>query len=339
MRHQQSPVRRRWREQLGVLLVSACASFVCPRCEAQAQAWPTRLVKIIVPFPPGNASDLAARGISEALSTRIGQPVVVENRAGASGLIGTDMVAKAAGDGQTLLVTSSAFGITPWVMKNISYDVERDFTPVNLIAWTAMIIVANEQLGVHSVAELIAVLKANPGRYNYGHIGAGSLSNMVMELFKLGAGVDVVAVPYKGSGQAMADIIGGQLPLMFDGITSAYPHVRAGRLRGLAVSSREPSQFAPGIPPLAQSGVAGLRDYDVRAWIGMLVPSSTPVALVERINGVMNQVLQDADVRERLLKTNLDPYDSQTPQDAARALRVEYVKWSRVAREAHIEQQ
>ena len=321
-------------------LLSIAALLALVSSAAQAQPFPARPVHIVVATPAGGVTDLLGRAIAQKLAPLWNQAVIVDNRPGAAGIIGAEFVSHAAPDGYTLLVSdSSKFVIDPHLYKKLPYDVERDFTPVNLIAWTAMIIVTNEQLGVHSVAELIAVLKANPGRYNYGHIGAGSLSNMVMELFKLGAGVDVVAVPYKGSGQAMADIIGGQLPLMFDGITSAYPHVRAGRLRGLAVSSREPSQFAPGIPPLAQSGVAGLRDYDVRAWIGMLVPSSTPVALVERINGVMNQVLQDADVRERLLKTNLDPYDSQTPQDAARALRAEYVKWSRVAREAHIEQQ
>ena len=162
-----------------------------------AQSWPSRPVRIVVPFPPGNASDLAARGIQEALAKRIGQPVIVDNRAGASGLIGTESVLKAPPDGHTLLLTSSAFGVTPWVIRKMPYDVERDFTPVMLIAWTAMILVSDPKLPVTSVTELVSLLKANPGKYPYAHIGAGSLSNMVMELFKLGAGVDSPAIPYK----------------------------------------------------------------------------------------------------------------------------------------------
>ncbi len=319
------------------ILAGALAGVIA--LDAFAQSWPARPVRIIVPFPPGNASDLAARGISDALTKRIGQPVIVDNRAGASGLIGSDAVAKAPADGHTLLLTSSAFGVTPAVIRKMPYDVERDFTPVSLIAWTAMILVSEPGFAAKNVAELVRELKAQPGKIQYAHIGSGSLSHMVMELFKIGAGVDSPAVPYKGSGQAIADILGGQLPLMFDGITSAYPHVKAGRLRGLAVSSKEPSRFAPGVPPLADSGVPGLRDYDVKAWIGMLAAAATPAALVDRINAEVGEVLRIAEIRERLLASNLDPFEPHPPAQAASFLKVEFAKWARVAREARIEPQ
>ena len=205
---------RSWIVALGAALFTAAL---------HAQTYPNRAIRVIVPFPPGNASDLATRTIAEPLSKRLGQPVVVDNRPGASGTIGADAAAKAAPDGHTLLGTSSAFGVTPAIYRKLPYDAERDLAPLAPIGWTVMMLVSATDFPANNVKELVAVLKANPGKYSYAHLGAGALSQMVMELFKQMAGVDIVGVPYKGSGQALGDIMGGQLPLMFDGLTSANP--------------------------------------------------------------------------------------------------------------------
>ena len=246
----------------------------------------------MVPFPPGNASDLATRTIAEPLSKRLGQPVVVDNRPGAAGTIGADQVAKAKPDGYTLLGTSSAFSVTPSVYRKLPYDAERDLLPVAPIGWTVMMLVASTNFPANNVQELVAVLKADPGKYNYAHLGAGALSQMVMELLKQMAGVDVVGVPYKGSGQALTDLMGGQLPLMFDGLTSANPQVKAGRIKALAVSSKQRTRLAPDVPALAESGVAALKDYDVQAWTGVFAPAGTPKAIVDRLNAEITQIVQ-----------------------------------------------
>ena len=302
----------------------------------QAQTYPSRVIRIVVPFPPGNASDLATRTISEPLSKRLGQPVVVDNRPGATGTIGADSVAKAAPDGYTLLGTSSAFGVTPAVFKKLPYDAERDLAALAPIGWTVMMLVSATDFPAKNVQELVALLKANPGKYSYAHLGAGALSQMVMELFKQMAGVDIVGVPYKGSGQALGDIMGGQLPLMFDGLTSANPQVKAGRLKAFAVSSRERLRVAPEVAPLADSGVPALKDYDVQAWTGLFAPAATPKPLMDRLNGEIMQILQTREVQERLIGQNLEAFPPMTPAQFAAYMKVEFDKWKQVAREGKI---
>ena len=261
--------------RIGRCVVAAMALLAAA---AQGQTYPDRPIRAVVPFPPGNASDLATRTIAEPLAKRLGQPIVVDNRPGAAGTIGADLVAKAKPDGYTLLGTSSAFSVTPSVYRKLPYDAERDLVPVAPIGWTVMMLVASASFPVNNVQELVALLKADPGKHSYAHLGAGALSQMVMELLKQMAGVDVVGVPYKGSGQALTDLMGGQLPLMFDGLTSANPQVKAGRIKALAVSSKQRTRFAPDVPALAESGVPALKDYDVQAWTGVFAPAGTPKA-------------------------------------------------------------
>lgn len=320
---------RRW-----VLAGLAAAAFATA---AQGQAYPDRPIRAVVPFPPGNASDLATRTIAEPLAKRLGQPVVVDNRPGAAGTIGADMVAKAKPDGYTLLGTSSAFSVTPSVYKKLPYDAERDLVPVAPIGWTVMMLVATTSFPANNVQELIAVLKANPGKYSYAHLGAGALSQMVMELLKQMAGVDVVGVPYKGSGQALTDLMGGQLPLMFDGLTSANPQVKAGRIKALAVSSKQRTRFAPDVPPLAGSGIPALRDYDVQAWTGIFAPAGTPKAIVDRLNAEIGQIVQNPEVRERLAAQNLEAFPPMTQSDFAAYMKAEFDRWRQVARAGNIE--
>jgi tripartite-type tricarboxylate transporter receptor subunit TctC len=303
---------------------------------AQAQTWPSRPIRIVVPFPPGNASDLASRTIADPLAKRLGQPVVIDNRPGAAGTIGADHVAKSAPDGYTLLGTSSAFGVTPAVMAKLPYDAERDLAPVAPIGWTVMVMVTSNDFPAKNLTELVALLKANPGKYNYAHLGNGALSHMVMELFKQMTGTEVVGVPYKGSGQALGDLMGGQLPLMFDGLTSANPLAKAGRLRALGVSSKERVRFAPEVAPLADSGVAALKDYDVRAWTGIFAPAGTPKALLDRLNAEIAQITQAPETAERLIAQNLEAFAPMTQAEWGSYMSVEFAKWRKVARDGKI---
>jgi tripartite-type tricarboxylate transporter receptor subunit TctC len=317
----------------------ALAGMLAAAGAAQAQTWPDRPIRVVVPFPPGNASDLAARTIAEPVAKRLGQPVVVDNRPGAAGTIGADTVAKAKPDGYTLLATSSAFGVTPSVYKKLPYDAERDLVPVAPIGWTVMMLVATSSFPANNVQELIARLKADPGKFSYAHLGAGALSQMVMELLKQMAGVDVVGVPYKGSGQALTDLMGGQLPLMFDGLTSANPQVKAGRIKAFAVSSKQRTRFAPDVPALAESGVPALKDYDVQAWTGVFAPAGTPKTIVDRLNADVVQSVQTPEVREKLAAQNLEAFPPMSPAEFAAYMKTEFDRWRAVAREGKIEAQ
>jgi tripartite-type tricarboxylate transporter receptor subunit TctC len=316
---------------VAALTVAACVGV------AQGQPYPDRPIRVVVPFPPGNASDLATRTIAEPLAKRLGQPIVVDNRPGAAGTIGADTVARSKPDGYTLLGTSSAFSVTPSVYRKLPYDAERDLVPVAPIGWTVMVLVAHPGFPASNVQELVALLKASPGKYSYAHLGAGALSQMVMELLKQMAGVDVVGVPYKGSGQALTDLMGGQLPLMFDGLTSANPQVKAGRIKAFAVSSKERIRFAPDVPALAESGVAALSDYDVRAWTGLFAPAGTPKAIVDRLNAELAQIVQIPEVKNKLAVQNLEAFPPMTQSEFAAYMKAEFERWRRVAQAGKIE--
>jgi tripartite-type tricarboxylate transporter receptor subunit TctC len=318
------------------LKLAAALAGLALCCAAHAQPYPNRPVRIVVPFPPGNASDLASRSISDALAKRLGQPVVIDNRPGAAGMIGADHVAKSAADGYTLLGTSSAFSVTPAVYSKLQYDAEKDLVPLAPIGWTVMLMVAGNDLPAKNMQELIALLKANPGKYHYAHLGTGALSHMVMELFKQMAGVEITGVPYKGSGQALGDIMGGQLPLMFDGLTSANPLAKAGRLRALGVSSKERTRLAPDVAPLAESGVAALKDYDVLAWTGTFAPAGTPKPVLERLHREIAQITQSAEGRERMNAQNLEPFAPMTQEQWAAYMSREFARWRKVAAEGKI---
>jgi tripartite-type tricarboxylate transporter receptor subunit TctC len=320
----------------GTWLVAALAAAAFAAA-AQGQGYPDRPIRVVVPFPPGNASDLASRTIAEPLSKRLGQPVVVDNRPGAAGTIGADTVAKAKPDGYTLLCTSSAFSVTPSVYRRLPYDAERDLVPVAPTGWTVMMLVATTSFPANNVQELIALVKTDPGKYSYAHLGAGALSQMVMELLKQMAGIDVVGVPYKGSAQALTDLMGGQLPLMFDALTTANPQVKAGRIKALAVSSRQRTRFAPEVPPLAESGVAALKDYDVQAWTGVFAPAGTPKAIVDRLNAEITQIVQSPEIKDRLLAQNLEAFPPMTQSEFAAYMKTEFDRWRKVAREGKIE--
>ena len=300
---------------------------------AAAQAWPFKAIRIIVPFPPGNASDVAARALADRLAQRLGQSVIVENRAGAQGAIGVEAVTKAPADGHTLLITSlSPLVITPHVSKNLPYDPLRDLAPVARIGWTSMILVAPPSFPANTVQELIAYGRANPGKLSYASLGAGTISMLTMEVFKEATGLDILHVPYKGSAQATTDLIGGQVPLMFDGMTSSYGHVKNGKLKALATSATKRSVLAPEIPTLAESGMSGLKDIGVEGWTGMLAPAGTPATIIERLNAEVNLILEQTDFKTRANGQNLDVYAPSSAAQFGAFMRREHAHWGAAVR-------
>ena len=322
----------------GAMLFLAVAGFTSTA--AQAQAWPSKPIRLVVPFPPGNAGDVTARTMSDKLSQRLGQSILVENRPGATGIIGMELVQKSPPDGYTLLVTSlSPLTINPIIFKKLPYDSVRDFQPIALIGWTGMMLVANPAFPANTVNELIALVKANPGKYNYAHIGIGTLSQLTMEAFRHASGLDIVGVPYKGSAQALTDMIGGQVPFMWDGMTSSNVQVKAGKLKGLAVSSPRRSLFAPQVPTLIESGNPSLKDVDVVGWTGLLGPAGLPRAIVERLHADTMAVVQSQDIKDRYAAQNLELFPPSSPDDFAAYIKADLAKWQKVAKEAKIQPQ
>ena len=302
---------------------------------AAAQNYPARPIRIIAPFPPGNAADVGARAMTDRLSQRLGQPVVVENRSGGAGIIGVEAAAKSAADGYTLLLTSiSPAVILPAVYKKLPYDIERDFIPVSMVGFLSMMLVASPTLPANSLADLVAMFKAQPGKHNFAHLGAGTISHLIGETLRSTAAVDIQGVPYKGSGTALAEMLGGQVTLMFDGMTSANVQVKAGKLKALAVTSAKRSPFAPNVPTMAEAGQPAMHDLNMISWIGLFLPAGTPRAIVDRWHKEMIEVTQLADVRERLGNVSVEPLPSDSPEKFGEFLRDELRKWERVAKTA-----
>jgi len=299
---------------------------------AQAQAWPSQPIRFIVPFTPGTGIDIIARTAGPRLAERLGQPVVVENRAGASGNIGTELVAKSKPDGHTILVTASTFVSNRSLFKSLPYDPAKDFAPITLSAWGTLLIAAHPSTSFSSVPELIAAAKANPGKINYGSPGVGTPHHLAMELFKNVAGIFVVHIPYKGTAGAVTDLLGGQIHLMFLPIHVALPQVRAGKLKALAVGSPKRSALAPELPTLAEGGFPGV-ESDI--WYAFFAPQGTPREIVARLNLELTAVLALPEIRTSFQAQGLEPVSS-TP-DAVRALvDKDLAKWTRVVREANI---
>ncbi len=288
-----------------LILLGLLATTLSPVLAA-THAFPDKRVRIVIPFPPGQGSDILARAIGDKLSQKWGQPVVVDNRAGANGAIAVQEVARAEGDGYTLLLTSnSPIVINPALYKQLPYNVQRDLQPVVLLAATDMLMVVNMQFPATTLAEVIAQLKANPGKFSYGTPGTGSTSHLSMEVFKQTAGVDIVHVPYKGSAPALTDLIGGSTKIMIDALPSALPQVKAGRVRPIAItSSSEPSTIVPDLPLASSAGISGLPG---RAWYGMFAPKATPPAVISRIVTDVKTVLQMPDIVAKLPQLGLEP--------------------------------
>lgn len=282
------------RQTLGLALAIAIGSAIAG--PALAQGYPNKPVKLVVPYPPGGPTDIVARVVAERLGAQTGQTFVVENRAGAGGNLGAEAVARAPADGYTLLVATTAHAINMSVFKNLNYDVKRDFAPVSLLTQGPLVLVTHPGFGAVSVADVIAKAKAQSGGLPYASSGNGQSTHLSAELFASMAGVKLVHVPYKGSAPALQDVIGGQVPMMFDTMLSAMPHVKSGALKAIAITGATRSAAAPDLPTIAESGLPGYQAY---AWNGLLAPAGTPADVIARLSDELKKALALPAVQER----------------------------------------
>ncbi|HVR53811.1 MAG TPA: tripartite tricarboxylate transporter substrate binding protein [Pseudorhodoferax sp.] len=300
---------------------------------AQTANWPTRPVRVVVPFPPGGATDIVGRAIAERLQATLGQPFVIENKAGASGNIGVADVARATPDGYTLVVgAAQTLTINPQLFGNLPFDPQKDLAPVAVVASVPNVLLASNKLPVKTPQELVAYARQNVGRLNYGSSSTGGTPHLSGELFKSMTGTFIVHVPYRGSAPAMQDLVGGQIDLMFDNLPAALPQIRAGTVRALAVTTLQRSVSAPDLPTLDESGLKG---FDSQGWFALLAPAGTPQSVLQRLNTAVNEILTTPEFRERLLKVGADPVGGSIEEFRQR-LRTETERWGGVIRAAGV---
>jgi tripartite-type tricarboxylate transporter receptor subunit TctC len=322
---QPSPTRR--------TTLAALAALALPMT-AHAQAWPSRQpIRFVIPYPPGGASDVTARTLGAKMAESLGQSVVIENRPGANGIIALEHVAKSAPDGYTILMANlGPNAINPVVYSKLPYDAIKDFTPITLTSIVPQIMVVNPSLPVKSVQELIAYIKANPGKVNYASAGNGASNHLSAELFNTMAGVKMVHVPYKGDTPAMTDVIAGTVGVMFPTAIAASPHVKSGKLRAIGVTSTKRIPSLPDIPTVAEAGVPG---FEAVSWGGVMAPGGAPPEVVARLNAEINRILKLPDVSEKLQSLGAEIVGS-TPQQFAEYLQSEIAKWGKVARDNNV---
>jgi len=310
-------------------LVAALAALWLASAAAQQQAYPTKAIRFIVTFPPGGSSDLIARAIAPVLSDRLRQPVVVENRPGAGGNIGMEMLARSAPDGYTMgLGAAGALAANVSLYPKLPYDPRKDFAPVSNVAFVPFFIIAHPSLPANNLEELIALARAKPAELLLGYGGNGTAMHLSGELFKLMAKVQMVNVPYKGSGPAAQDTLGGQLPLAVVDVASALAQVKAGRLKALAVTSAARISAAPQVPTVAEAGLPG---YDATGWFGVVMPAGTPTEIVGRMNAELVAALKRPDIRDRVIAAGAEPSPS-TPAQFGELIRSEIDKWAEVVK-------
>jgi tripartite-type tricarboxylate transporter receptor subunit TctC len=313
-------------------LIAAFCGLLFAAVAAQAQPFPSKAVRLVVPFPAGGSTDIISRTLGQKLSEMWGQPVVIDNRPGGSTIIGTDVVAKSAPNGYTLLVTPASFATVPSLIDKLPYDPAKDFEPITLINTTALVVVVNLGVQGKSIQELIALAKARPGALNFGSAGAGGSNHLAGELFNVMAGVRIVHIPYKGNAPALTDLLGGHVDLVFNGLTSALPLIKAGKLRALAVTSLTRSGALPDIPTLDE---VGLKGFQAVAWNGLSAPARTPKDVIRRINADALKVIHSPEFAEHLKAEGSDPV-GDSPEQFAAFLREETAKWNKVIQFANI---
>jgi tripartite-type tricarboxylate transporter receptor subunit TctC len=297
---------------------------------ASAQSYATKPVRLLLGYVPGGATDISARMLAVRLSEGLGQQVIVDNRSGASGMIATTLLARAAPDGHTLMVVDSAHGANPALNDKMPYDTLKDIAAVSLILRVPMLLLVHPAFPAQSVKDLIALAKANPGKYNYGSAGTGSTMYLLGELFKSVAGIDLVQVAYKGGGPALADVMGGQIPMTFLSTAASVPQVKAGRVRALGISGRERSPTVPEVPTIAESALPGFEFY---LWQAMIAPAGMPRPVMGRLNSEANAALNHAETKERLVALGAEGTPS-TPQQADAHIRSEVEQWIRILKPA-----
>jgi tripartite-type tricarboxylate transporter receptor subunit TctC len=299
----------------------------------QAAEYPERAVTLVVPSPPGGGTDTAWRLIATKFGDVLGQPVVVENRPGASGNLGAAVVAKAVPDGYSLLALISSHVINPSLLVQVPYDLDRDFVPISRAVTVPGVLVSNASVPAQNLRELIAYAKARPGKVSFSSAGVGSTSHLIMELFEINAGVKLLHVPYRGTAPALTDLIGDHVDLMAPDLTIAAAYIKEGRLRGYGVTSAERAPSAPEIPTLAEVGLPG---FEALQWFGLAAPAGTPRPIVEKLHTALAKALSDPDVKARLVKEAMTPAPSASPEEFAAFMRAEGAKWAKVIKDANI---
>ena len=309
----------------------ALAALALPAPQAHAQSYPTKPVRVIVGSSAGGGGDTMARLLAVPMTAALGQQVVVDNRPGAGGNIGADIVAKAPGDGYTLLFVFSGHAVNPSLYPKLPFDTVRDFAPITQIATNESMLLVHPSLPVKSVKELVALAKQNPGKYSIGALTSSS-QHLGSELFKLQAGVNLLFVPYKGNAAALTDVLGGQVQVMFNPIAVSLPHVQSGKLRALAVAGPRRSRLAPDLPTVSEAGLPG---FHFNGWYGMVAPAKTARPIVNRLNETLRKIVKSPEIVERMSATGNEPVGS-TPEEFDRLIREEIPKWAKVIREAKI---
>lgn len=317
-----------------LLQAAGAATVASALPSALAQAYPAKPVRLIIPFPPGGATDIFGRILAQKLGELIGQSVVIENRPGAGGTIGSEMASKAAPDGYTiLLATTSTHSIGPALNAKMPYDARRDFAPVIHLADATNILIASPTLPVNNLRELIAYAKANPGKLNFGSSGNGTIVHLTGEQFKAATGTFIVHIPYKGTALTIPDLIAGQIAFVFDNIASALPHVKSGKVKSLGISQLKRSPLVPEIPTMDE---AGLKGFESNTYFGVFAPTGTPTPIIQRLNAEINKALQSADFRERLGALGAEPVGGP-PEALARAVARDFDKYAAVIKRAGIQ--
>lgn len=312
--------------------VATAALALSAAAGAWAQAYPAKAIKLVVPYAPGGSADIAARLITDEWGKALGGSLFIENKGGAGGNIGVDMVAKSAPDGYTIGLQTVSLAINPSLTAKMPYDTLKDLAPIGMVASSQHVLVVNNALPAKNVKELVALLKAKPGQYSYGSAGAGSTFHMSAELFKAVAGTPIVHIPYRGGGPAMIDTMSGQVAMSFPVLSAAQPHVQAGKLRALGVTGTKRSPLMPDVPTIAEAGLPG---YTFETWFIVFAPAGTPKPVIDKLNASLNQALNAPALRERMARDGFDPTPS-TPEQARARLEQEMPQWAKLIKERGI---
>ena len=329
MNIQHTPRRRHFLQAVAFAALPALA--LCAG-NAMAQTWPAKPISLIVPFPAGGTTDVLARALAEKLTLSLGQTVIVESKPGAGATLGADLVAKAKPDGYTLLVGAVHHTIASSVYKKLPYDFQKDLAPITTIAMVPNVLVINASTPAKTLAELVALLKAKPGHYNYGSNGNGTAQHLIGTQFQIATGTEVAHIPYKGSGPLTVDLLGGQVTMSFDTVTPVLQHIRAGKLRALAVSTARRSSALPDTPTLEE---AGLKGFDIGTWFGVLAPAATPKDIVARLNAEMVKVIHSPEFKKRMDEIGAEPIGNSSEQ-MAQQIKAETAKFAKLVAEAKV---
>lgn len=313
------------------LLLKACGVLVALTTSAAAQDYPSKPIRLIIPFPPGGSNDVVGRMVATQLSERLGKQVVVDNRAGAGGVIGTELASKAPNDGYTLLVISIAHAVNPWLYK-LTYDPIKSFTPIGLFATGPNVLAVHPALPVNSVKELVDLAKQKPGELHYASAGVGSFQHLGGELFRLTAGINVVHVPFKGGGPSMIDVMGGHTKYTLSSLVQTTPHIRSGKLKALGTGGSKRAPILPDVPTIAEAGVPG---YEANNWWGLLAPAGTPAPIIEKLNKELTAVLNSEEAQKQFAAEGAS-VAQMSPTEFGAYMQSEMKKWERVVKDANI---